>query len=173
MDFLKFASERFSVRKFKSTHLESSVVEQILKAGHVAPTGCNNQPQRILVLNSDESLDKLKSCTRCHFDAPTVFVVCYNKNESWVRKYDGALSAPVDASIVATHMMLMAHSLGVGCTWVMHFDPFKLRQAYNIPAEVEPLALLTMGYPAEDALPLELHSAFRPVNDVVFYDSFR
>lgn len=172
MDFLKFASDRYSVRQFKSMHLENDVVEKIINAGHVAPTGCNNQPQRILVINSDDACEKLKECTRCHFDAPTAFLVCYNKEESWMRKYDGALSAPIDAAIVATHMMLMAHSLGVGCTWVMHFDPFKMREVYNIPENIEPLALLTMGYPVEDAKPLNLHSEFRPVNDVVYYDTF-
>ena len=114
MDFLKFASERYSVRKFDNNHLKQEVIDKILAAGHVAPTGCNNQPQRILVINTDESIAKLKKCTVCHCDAPCAILVCYNEKESWKRRYDGALSAPVDASIVTTHMMLMAHSLGVG-----------------------------------------------------------
>ena len=105
MDFEKVITERYSVRKFKNEHLEKEIVQKILDAGHVAPTGCNFQPQRILVINTDASIEKLKNCTRCHFDAPTAFLICYNKDESWVRKYDGALSAPVDATIVATHMM--------------------------------------------------------------------
>ena len=172
MDFLSFAKERYSVRQFDNKHLEKDVVDKIIEAGHIAPTGCNNQPQRILVINTDESCAKLRECTRCHFDAPTAFLVCYNKNESWIRKYDGELSAPVDAAIVATHMMLMAHSLGVGCTWVMHFDPFKMRENFNIPENIEPLALLTMGYPSEDAKPLDMHYETRCVDDVVCYDTF-
>ena len=47
MDFLKFAEERYSVRKFENKHLEKEVIDKILKAGHIAPTGCNFQPQRI------------------------------------------------------------------------------------------------------------------------------
>ncbi|MDO4744075.1 MAG: nitroreductase family protein [Clostridia bacterium] len=172
MDFLNLAGERYSVRKFEDKHLEQEVIDKILKAGHVAPTGCNYQPQRILVLNTDESIEKLKKCTKCHFDAPTAMLVCYNKDESWVRKYDGALSAPVDAGIVATHMMLMAHSIGVGSCWVMHFDPFAMREEFNIPENFEPLALLVMGYPHKDAAPIEMHSKFRPLDEVVFYDSF-
>lgn len=172
MDFLKFASERYSVRKFTDKHLEKEVIDKIIKAAHVAPTGCNYQPQRILVLNTDESMEKLKNCTRSHFNCPTAMLVCYNKNESWVRRYDGALSAPVDAAIVTTHMMFMAHELGVGTTWVMSFDPVKMREEFNIPVEFIPLALLVMGYPAPDATPLNLHSEFRPVEDVVSYESF-
>lgn len=172
MDFEKVIEERFSVRKFQDKHLEKEIIDKLIHAGHVAPTGCNLQPQRILVINTDEAIDKLKRCTKCHFDAPTAMLVCYNKEESWVRKYDGALSAPVDASIVATHIMLEAQNIGVGACWVMHFDPNAMREAFNIPEAVEPVALLVMGYPHPDAAPIEMHSTFRPIDEVVFYDSF-
>lgn len=172
MDFEKVITERFSVRKFQDKHIEQEIIDKLIHAGHVAPTGCNFQPQRILVINTDEAMAKLKNCTKCHFDAPTAMLVCYNKEESWVRKYDGALSAPVDASIVATHIMLEAQNLGVGVCWVMHFDPNAMKEAFNIPENIEPLALLVMGYPHPDAAPIPMHSTFRPVDEVVFYDSF-
>ena len=172
MEFYKLIAERFSVRSFKNEHLPEEIVEKILEAGHLAPTGCNNQPQRILVLNNDEAIEKLKNCTRCHFDAPTAMLVCYNKDECWTRKYDGKTCGVADACIVTTHMMLGAYSIGVGSCWVMHFDPAAMREAYNIPENIEPLALLVMGYPHEDAAPIEMHSTFRPLDEVVFYDSF-
>ncbi len=172
MDFLKFASERFSVRKFTKNHLEKDVIDKILQCGHIAPTGCNFQPQRILVLNTDESLDKLKNCTHCHFDAPTAMIVCYNKDESWVRKYDGALSAPVDASIVTTHLMLMAHSLNIGSCIVMAFNPEKLRREFSIPDEYEISTILVMGYSHPEAEPSDMHHKFRPIDEVVFFEKF-
>lgn len=172
MEFEKLIAERYSVRKFKPEHLSAECVEKILSAGHIAPTGCNYQPQRILVLNTDESIEKLKKCTKCHFGAPCAFLVCYNSDETWKRRYDGAISAPVDASIVATHMMLQAKNIGIGCCWVMHFDPEAMRQEFNIPENIIPQALLVMGVPADDAQPLDLHSIFRPLDDVVVYDSF-
>ncbi|MBE7021866.1 MAG: nitroreductase [Ruminococcaceae bacterium] len=172
MDFLQLAAERYSVRKFKNEHLKQAVIDKILAAGHLAPTGCNYQPQRILVLNTDDSIRALAGCTKSHFGAPTAMLVCYNKNETWHRPYDGALSAPVDACIVTTHMMLAAHALGVGSTWVMHFDPAAMRETFHIPAEIEPVALLVMGYPADDAEPHRLHKEFRPLDEVVRYDTF-
>jgi nitroreductase len=172
MDFEKLITERYSVRNFKPEHLPQEAIHNILGAGHKAPTGCNYQPQRILVLNTDESIAKLKDCTKCHFNAPTAMLVCHNKDDSWVRKYDGALSSPVDAVIVATHMMLAAHNIGVGSCWVMHFDPAALRENFNIPENIEPVALLIMGYPSEDAKPLDLHFNSRPIDEVVHYSSF-
>ena len=172
MELERIINERYSVRSFRPEHLPQETIDAILEAGHKAPTGCNYQPQRILVLNTDESVAKLKECTKCHFNAPTAMLVCHNKEESWVRKYDDALSSPVDAAIVTTHMMLAAHNIGVGSCWVMHFDPLAMRKAFNIPENIEPVALLVMGYPAEDAKPLDLHFKSRPMDEVVFYDSF-
>ena len=172
MEFTKLIEERYSVRSFKPGHLPREVLEKILHAGLLAPTGCNYQPQRILVLNTDESMEKLRTCTKCHFGAPTALLVCHNTAESWVRKYDGARSSPVDAVIVATHMMLAAHNEGVGCCWVMHFDPAAVREAFGIPASVEPAALLVLGWPAENAKPLPLHFQTRPLEETVVYDHF-
>ncbi len=172
MDFEKIINERYSVRSFKDEHLPQEVIDKILEAGHKAPTGCNFQPQRILVLNTDESIEKLKDCTRCHFNAPCAFLVCHNKNESWKRTYDGALSSPVDATIVTTFMMLQAQNQGIGTCWVMHFNPFKMRETFNIPENYEPCALLVMGYPSADAKPIDMHFKKRDIKETVFYDKF-
>lgn len=172
MDFLRFATDRYSVRKFQNQHLEQEVIDKILSCGHVAPTGCNYQPQRILVLNTDESMEKLKKCTKCHFDAPTAMIICYNKDESWVRKYDGAMSAPVDASIVMTHLMLMAHSLNVGTCIVMALDPDTLRREFDIPSNYEISSILVMGYPHPDSTPIDMHTKYRPISEVVSYEKF-
>lgn len=172
MEFQQLITQRYSVRSFKPEHLPQSIIDRILAAGHKAPTGCNYQPQRILVLNTDASIAKLKHCTKCHFNAPTALLVCHNQSESWRRPYDGALSSEVDGVIVATHMMLAAHDLGVGCCWVMHFDPAAMKNTFAIPDKVIPIALLVMGYPADDAKPLPLHETFRPMTETVIYDSF-
>ena len=172
MEFEQLIRERYSVRSYKPECLPKEAIETILAAGHVAPTGCNKQPQRILVLNTEESMARLQGCTKCRFGAPSAMIVCHNKDESWKRPYDGALASPVDAAIVTTHMMLAARNIGVGSCWVMHFDPFALREAFAIPESFEPLAILLLGYPAEDAAPKHYHEEYRPIDEVVFYEKF-
>ena len=172
MEFSKLAAERYSVRKFTDERIDDATLDKILSIGHLAPTGCNNQPQRILVINSDESIAKLQKCTKCHFGAKTALLVCYNKDECWTRKYDGKQSGVADACIVTTHMMLATHDLGLGSTWVMHFDPFAMRSEFNIPENIEPVALLVMGYPAPDSEPIAMHSQFRPIEEVIVKDTF-
>ena len=110
-NFIELAESRYSVRSFSNKKIPVEEIEKIIHAGMIAPTGCNNQPQRIIVVNSEEGLAKIKDCTRCHFDAPLVFIISYNKDECWKRPYDGKLSGDVDASIVTTHMILQAWEL--------------------------------------------------------------
>ncbi len=169
MNFIDLAAARYSVRSFKQDPVSQEHIDSILRAGHLAPTGCNNQPQRILVIQSAEAMDKLRACTRCHFGAPMAMLVCYHKDECWTRKYDGESCGWVDASIVTTHMMLQAAEEGVGTTWVMHFDPFAVRKEFGLDDALVPVALLVMGYPAEDCAPNPLHHQARPMEELVSF----
>ena len=169
MDFMELAKARFSVRRFSGREVPQEIIEKILTAGHIAPTGCNNQPQRIYVIKSKEGLAKLRECTRCHFDAPLVFAVCFDKRECWTRPYDGKLSGDIDASIVTTHMMLEAAALGIGSCWVMHYRPEALKEMLGLSDEIESTALLVMGYPADDAAPAPGHTELRPMEELVSY----
>ena len=169
MDFLQLAADRYSVRSFTGEPVAADALAKILRAGALAPTACNNQPQRILVINDDASREKLYRCTKSHFHAPTALLVCYDRARCWTREYDGKTSGDIDASIVATHMMLEAASLGVGSTWVMHFIPEAVREEFALPDNFEPTALLVMGYPAPDAKPYPGHAQCRPDGEMIAY----
>ena len=169
MDFLKLAEDRFSVREFSDKKVEKDVIEKILKAGQVAPTACNRQPQRIFVIESEEALTKFRKCTVCHFNAPLAMLICFDKDECWKREYDGKSSGDIDASIVCTHMMLEAAELGVGSTWVMHYIPEAVKTEFELPENLESTAILVMGYPKEGTAPSPLHSKNKAIEDTVKY----
>ena len=166
--FLELAKARHSVRAFNSQKIEQSKLNQILEAGRVAPTACNIQPQRIKVITSQEELAMIDDCTGCRFGAPVVLLVCYDQKVCWSRKYDGAKSGEVDASIVTTHMMLAARDLGLGSCWVMHFDPVKLIASFNIPDNLVPVAMLPIGYPEEYWEPARAHDERKPIEEILF-----
>lgn len=75
MDFLKLAKKRYACRKYLSRQVEPEKLELILEAGRVAPTGANRQPQRLVVVQSKEGMERLARCTR-DFGAPTAVIVC-------------------------------------------------------------------------------------------------
>ena len=62
MDFMEISRKRKTVRRFSQTSVEQEKLEKILEAGRWSPTAVNLQPQRILVLNTPESLAKVREC---------------------------------------------------------------------------------------------------------------
>ena len=167
MDFLQLAADRYSVRKFKDTPVPRELIDKVLKAGQLAPTACNFQPQKILVVSSAEGLAKLKKCTECHFNAPAALIICYDRTACWKRPYDGHDSGDIDASIVTTHMMLEAAELGVGSTWVMYFIPEAVKTEFGLPENWEPTAILVMGHPSEQCTPSGMHSKRKELDETV------
>ncbi|MEY8351856.1 nitroreductase family protein [Lachnospiraceae bacterium 54-53] len=172
MEFLQLVKNRYSVRKFSSRKVEREKLDLILEAGRVAPTAVNYQPQRILVLDSEENLAKLKSCTPYHFHAPLALLVCYDSTVSWKRSYDNEDMGAVDAGIVTTQMMLQIAESGLGTTWVGHFDPAGIRTAFELPEYLVPVALLPIGYPREDSAPHPFHEKRFDMDHSVFFNSF-
>lgn len=167
MDFIKLAEERFSVRKFSDRQIEQDKLDLILRAGQAAPTACNIQPQRVYVLQSPEALEKLRKCRKSHFGETLAILICVDTKACWKREYDGKTSGDIDAAIVTTHMMLAAQELGIGSTWVMHFDPKAVRTEFEIPNHVEPVSLLVMGYAAADAEPSAFHMERKDLKETV------
>ncbi|HML38812.1 MAG TPA: nitroreductase family protein [Bacillota bacterium] len=169
MNFLNLAKERYSVRKFSDRNVEQEKLDLILEAGRVAPTAENKQPQRILVLNTENGLAKLRDCTPFHYDSHLVLLVCYDNTVSWKRSIDQKDMGEIDAAIVATHMMLEAASVGVGCTWIGYFDFQKITEAYNLPKNILPVVLLPMGYPEESSNAHPYHFKRADIEKTVFY----
>lgn len=172
MSFIELAKNRFSCRKFDSRSVEQKKIDLILESARVAPTAVNKQPQRILVIDDKSIIEQLKECTKYTFDAPLCFVICVNRDLAYNRGYDGKNSADIDGSIVTTHMMLQAQDLGLGTTWVMAFNPTKAKEILALPAELEPLAILPTGYPAEDAEISPLHKKSITIDEMVGYNRF-
>jgi nitroreductase len=170
MDFKELSQTRYSVRKFQDKPVDREILNAVLEAGRAAPTAGNKQPQRILALTEKALLEKLDRCTRSRNGAPAALIVCYDKNESWIRPFDNASSGEIDASIVTTALMFQAAELGLGTLWVMFFDPAKLVEEFAIPENLVPTALLILGYAAEDSVPADRHSQRRPLEEIVSWN---
>ncbi len=168
MNFSELAKTRYSVRKFTDELIRKEDMDIILEAANVAPTGCNNQPQRIYVIQSEENIAKLNSLTRCIFGAKTVLLFTCNKDEEWKNPLEAGVSSGVqDISIVASHVMLQAWELGIGTCWVNYFPPTKLEQEFGLPDNEKALLLMPMGYPAPDAEQNPRHSQYKEISETV------
>ncbi len=168
MDFFELAKSRWSVRSFQDKPIEEEKMQMILEAGRFAPTAKNKQPQRIYVAKSEEARKKLASVCRCTWDAPVILVVCYDLERQIKRSLTpGGTTGEMDASIVCTHMMLQAWDLGIGSCWVGYYNDDEVASVLGLPEHIHVAALLPMGYPADDAKPIDMHFQSRELSDMV------
>ena len=172
MAFMTLAKKRCSVRSFRPQPVEQEKLDIILEAGRIAPTAANRQPQRILVIRSESGLEKLKASARV-YGAPLALVVCASHTDSWKRSFDGKDAADIDATIVTTHMMLAAADLGLDSIWVCHFDPDGVRADFGLPADIEPINILGIGYAEGPVKSPDRHDTDRkPRNELVVMEHF-
>ncbi|TCO08769.1 nitroreductase family protein [Natronoflexus pectinivorans] len=145
--------KRESVRSYKSELVSEKELLEILEAGRIAPSAVNFQPWRFIVIDDPELLKEVnKAYPREWFKtAPQVIIVCGNHDESWKRKLDNKDHCDIDVAIAIDHMTLAAAEKGIGTCWVCNFNPTIIRDVLNLPQELEPVALLPVGYPDNPA----------------------
>ena len=165
-EFLELARNRYSERYFAAKPLEEEKLCRILEAGRIAPTACNNQPQRFYVLKSREALAKAAGLTYT-YNAPIVILVCYLDAAAWHNPRDGFCSGDMDASIAASSMMFEAEDLGVHSIWLRGFDAGTVQETFDLPAGTVPSLMLALGYPSEESKPFRKHGEREPMEAFV------
>lgn len=169
MTFQEIVSSRYSCKKFASEQVSKEQLDAVLEAGRLAPTAKNLQEQHVYVLQSEEALAKIDQNTPCRYGAPTCLVVAFDKDNVFTYPGGKRNSGVEDATIVATHMILAAESVGVNSCWINFFDPDKLAADLGLPENEEILMIMDLGFAAEGAGPLQNHFSRKPVTETVTY----
>lgn len=149
MDFSELAAARHSCKAYDGRQITEEELSRILEAGRLAPTAKNLQEQHVYVVQSPEGLAMIDKLTPCRYNAPTVLVVAYRKDNVFVYPGGKRDSGIEDATIVATHLMLAAADAGVDSCWINFFDPDKAKHELSLPDNEEVLMFLDLGYAAE------------------------
>ena len=166
MEFENVIRSRCATRKFDK-RVEKEKLDKILEAGRLAPTAKNKQPFKVLVVESPEGLSFIDEASPCRYNAKTVLVICGDKENSY-QKNDMPIYV-MDASIVATHMMLEAASLNVDSIWIEMFDGELLSNRFNLPSSLVPVCLLPIGYRSDDCPESPNHNIRKDISELVEY----
>ena len=151
MEFAKLVWARYSVRAYRSDPVEDSKLIEVLEAARAAPTACNRQPFRVIVVRTQGREAELRRIYSKDWfvQAPLVIAACGVRSEAWTRKKDAKCYCEVDVAIMMDHLILGAANAGLGTCWVAAFDPAAARELLRLPDEVEPIAFTPLGYPAD------------------------
>lgn len=170
MEFLDIAQNRYSVRSYNGKKVEPEKLNKILEAAYVAPSAANLQPVRLLVVQEEEGLAKISKAGNI-YNAPLAIIVCADHSKAWVRPFDKKQSCDIDAAILTDHMMHQATELGLGSVWVCFFKPDVISNEFNLPANLEPINILVIGYSDMKPESPKRHATTRiPLSELVIYE---
>lgn len=148
---IDYILSRRSIRKYTNKEISKEYLEIILKSAMYAPSAMNLQPWHFVVFDDKDVFERLvyaiphaemiKNANKC-------IMVCGDsskeKNESWLLQ---------NCSASVQNILLSAHSLGIGSCWIaVHgIDEVvkKVKSEFNLPSEIIPVALISLGYPNE------------------------
>ncbi|HII85489.1 TPA: nitroreductase [Candidatus Bathyarchaeota archaeon] len=150
MSLIDLMLSRRSIRRYENKDIPEEVLKQILEAGRQAPSAANRQPIRFVIMNDDDMLKNLCDTLVSRFvkAAPAAIVGCADVKSLLTGKW-----AIVDATIAMQNMVIAAWTLGIGSCWIGACKEEKVKELLKIPDKWKVVALVTLGYPAEQPKP--------------------
>ena len=168
-DFFATVRHRHSVRQYRqNTPVEAEKLHAILEMATAAPSAGDLQAYHIHVITDESCLHRLSQAAQQQEfirQAPVCLVFSTDPGRS-AREFGDRgrqLYAIQDATIAASYAQLAAVAAGLASAWVGYFDENQVRNILDIPEGLEPIAMLTLGYPAEIPEP----SPRRPLGEMV------
>lgn len=161
MDFKELVQRRESTRKYLDKAVEKEKIEQIMEACRLAPSACNAQPWRFVVVTDPQireplaraTIGPLRSINKFALQAPAMAAIVAEK-PNWLSRFGGHVKDKdfylMDIGIVAEHFCLQAADLGLGSCMIGWFNEKKAREILKVPSHKRVLLLFTLGYPAKN-----------------------
>jgi nitroreductase len=155
---MKTILSRTSVRAYEDRPIEDEKMEQLLRAAMAAPSACNLQPWRFVVVKSRETLTAMSaqfSNMPMAEKAAAAIVVCADMEHTLPE--EGQTYWIQDAAAATENILLAAHEMGLGAVWCGIYPRMErvesLKTLLKLPAGITPFCVIPMGYPAESRAP--------------------
>jgi len=155
MEFYDVLKARRSIRGFKPDLIPEAVLARILEAVRIAPSACNLQPWKFLLIQSPTQRELVGSCyPRGDWlrQAPLIVVALGQRNQAW-KRVDGTSAHVIDVSIAMEHLILAATAEGLGTCWICAFDQTLLHAKLGLTPEWDVVAMTPIGYPNAEPRP--------------------
>jgi len=171
MDFIELAKQRYSCRNYKDIPVEEEKILKVLEAGRIAPSAANRQPWIFYVVSNAEK--KINICSAYKRDwiktAPVLLIICGDHSGSWKRS-DGKDHCDIDIAIAVDHITLQATESGLATCWICNFDAVLCSEILKLPAHIEPMVILSLGYPADSVNPGRHDIQRKPAGEISVLD---
>ena len=158
MAFINLVQQRQSTRAYRATPVPRALIERCLEAARLAPSACNCQPWRFIVVDDLDTRSALATAafsgvySMCAFakHAP-VLIAVITERSSYAAALGGMFRGTqynlIDIGIACEHLVLQATEEGLGTCWLGWFNEMAVRKVLGLPASTKIDVLISMGYP--------------------------
>ncbi len=173
MDIFEAIQSRRTIRSFTKAPVEFDKVSMIIEAGTYAPSSGNLQNWKFIVVTNKEIIKDLHNYCLDQVwinEAQVLIVVCGLPEEASDKFGERGQNLYTTQSVAACiqNMLLTAEALELGAAWIGAFDEGKIRDIFEIPDNVNPQAIIALGY--SDYEPKE--KIMQPLENKVYFNKY-
>jgi len=181
MTFEELIRKRQSTRKYLELSVESEKLDKLIEAVHLAPSACNSQPWKLIIVDEPELKDKVAKATfnkaisfnKFAEQAPVIAVLVIEKAKP-IAQIGGLIKnqeyPEYDIGIAAAHFCLQATELGLGTCMIGWFNEKKIQELLNIPKKRKIGLVISLGYQPEDYRVRKKNR--KPVDEIFGFNSY-
>lgn len=178
-NILDLIISRQSDRKYSDRPVEKEKLGRIVEAGRMAPSACNAQPWKFIVVTDKELVVKIAEAASARLigmnsfvaQAPVIIVIVREKPNmsskvgATIKNKDYSL---IDIGIATENICLQAQAEGIGSCIIGWFDERMLRKLLSIPRSKRVELIITLGY----SLSEKREKRRKPAEETVSYNKY-
>lgn len=176
MDFLELAGKRESCRSFLQDPVEKGKIDRCLEAARLAPSACNGQPWRFIVVESDplrstlagKAFSGIYKMNAFAIEAPVIVAVVTLRTRAAAtfaglfRRFSYPL---IDIGIACEHFVLQATEEGLGTCWLGWFDDRAVGNLLGLGFGEKVHILLAVGYCKKESPPKKMRKSLPEMSE--------
>ena len=181
MPFLELVNLRRSVREYLDSPVEKEKIEQCLDAARLAPSACNAQPWRFIVVDDPDMVTKTAQATfdsiirfnKFTLTAPVIVVACCEPADLSAKLGAQVRRVPyhfIDLGMAVEHFCLQAAELGLGTCILGWLKDNSLRKILSIPKGKKIGLAISVGYPKNNN---SVPKKRKPLEEIRTYNSYK
>ncbi|MBN1299405.1 MAG: nitroreductase family protein [Actinobacteria bacterium] len=160
---MKEIFERRSIRKYTGKPIPKEAVDKMLKAAMAAPSAGNQQPWEFIVIDDKTIFEGIMKCHPYSYmlkEAQLAIVICADlERETHIGYWQQ------DCAAATENLLIEAQHLGIGAVWLGIYPRKErvngLKELLSLPERVMPMAVVSLGYPAEAKEPSNRYDPLR------------
>lgn len=181
MDFFTLINKRESVRGYLDKQVEREKIIKIIEAARVAPSACNAQPWKFVVVNDKEITREVAKnlykpmigLNKFALTAP-VFIVVVGEKRNLTSKMGELIKkkdyTSIDIGIASEHICLAATELGLGTCMMGWFKEKEIKKLLNINKNKEIHLVISLGY-YDDKEPR--NKVRKPIDEILSFNEYK